>query len=150
MKNIHSVNIWALIYQNHKRKCVFSFLKKWVFLMLVRRLFPSLIYCPMKSPVRYYFLYKTLICLCYRKQKSSLSIILFLIFQDLLLLTLRCSAPSCKTTYQMILSTNINTLNSYHSHLPLPLRWVVGESVQERQIVSLFILTLFFHNKSSY
>lgn len=79
------------------------------------------------------FLYKTLIFLSNRKAKPSLSIILLLKSQDLLLPTFRSSAPCCVTTNWMILSTNIDTLNSYHSHLPPPLRWQDEVSRKGRQ-----------------
>ena len=115
-----------------------------VFLIWVRRLFPSLIYFQMKSDIRCDFLYKTLIFLGNRKQKPSVSIILFLISQDLLSPTLRNFALSYAITTQMILSININPLNSYHSHLLLPLCWVIGVSVQETQKGGLLVGTPHF------
>ena len=52
--NTISVTIQTLIFWAHKAKCVFSFLKIMkIFLILVRRLFPSLIYFPVKSPIKY-------------------------------------------------------------------------------------------------
>lgn len=63
----------------------------------------------MKNIIRYDFLYQTIIFIVNRRQKSSLSISLFLISQNLLLLVLINFSPRHAITNWMILSININS-----------------------------------------
>lgn len=122
VKNTHSVNILDARARLTRENVGFHFLNYKSFSNIGEKAFPVTYTFQWKVLSNMIFFIRHLfIFLGNRKQKPFLSTMLLLISQDIFLPILRSPAPCYAITYWIVLNVNISTVDSYHSHLPLPL-----------------------------